>query len=84
MKKIPNQTIETNMRGISYGQSRRGFIQILVVIVLALVILHLLDIDIQTVLARPGVHDFAVYIKQMLVLVWQDLKEIFYFVKNAK
>lgn len=61
----------------------QGFIQILVIIVIALVLLRWLGINLTAILAEPAVHDFAVFVKQNLILVWHDLKEIFFFVKSA-
>ncbi len=62
---------------------KRGIIQILVVIIIALVLLRVLGISITALLAKPGVHDFAVYVKEMLILVWNDIKQIFFFFKTA-
>lgn len=66
------------------GQNdQRGIIQVLVIIIIALVLLRWLGINITTLLAKPGVHEFAVFVKENIKLVWQDLKEIFFFVKSV-
>lgn len=61
---------------------QKGFIEFIVVIIVALVILHLLGIDIQTLLAKQWVKDFAIYVRDLLKLVWVDLLQIFAFVKG--
>lgn len=60
----------------------RGFIEIIVVIIVALVALHLLGLDLTELLSRQWVQDFAIYVRDLLKLVWADIKEIFVFFKN--
>ncbi len=62
---------------------QRGFIQIIVIVIIALVIIRLLGFRIGELLARPGVREFAVYVKTMLIAVWHDLKEIFGFFRSV-
>jgi len=59
-----------------------GFLELIVVIIIALVLLHVLGINIQTVLAQPWVKEFAQYIIYLLKIVWSDLVQIFAFVKD--
>lgn len=77
--------ILTNTRAsmhTSSSRSNRGFIELIVVVIVALVILQLLDIDIRTLLAQEWVRNFAIYVRDMIKLVWADLKEIFAFIKS--
>lgn len=60
----------------------KGFIEIIVVIIVALVLLNLIGIDLKSVLAKESVRQFFVYIKDMLIIVWNDLKLIVDFIKN--
>ena len=62
--------------------SKRGFIEIIVVIIVALVLLNLIGVDLKAVLAKDSVKQFAQYVKDMLILVWDDLKLIANFIKN--
>lgn len=61
---------------------KRGFIEIIVVIIVALVLLNLIGIDLQAVLAKESVKQFFGYVKDMIILVWNDLKLIVEFIKN--
>ena len=61
---------------------KKGFIEIIVVIIIALVLLNLIGVDLKTVLAKDSVKQFFGYIKQMFILVWDDLKMIADFIKN--
>lgn len=67
----------------SSGKRKRGFIQIIVLVIVALILLRVLGFSITDILAKPAVHEFAVTVKTMLKAVWQDLKEIFGFFKAA-
>lgn len=64
-------------------QKEKGFIQILVIIIIGLVILRLLQVNIIDILSKPAVKDFAVYVKDMLKLVWADIISIFNFAKGV-
>jgi hypothetical protein len=74
------------MKNISNDNSReinkRGFIEIIVVIIVALVLLNLIGIDLKSVLAKESVKQFFEYVKDMCILVWDDLKMIANFIKN--
>ncbi len=59
-----------------------GFLEIIVVIIIALVLLNVLGIDIKEVLAKPWVKDFASFIISMFKLVWADILQIVAFVKD--
>lgn len=65
-----------------HRNQRGGFIEILVVLIIALVILHVLGIKVSDILAKPWVREFGAYIISMLKLVWQDILEIFAFIKD--
>lgn len=63
--------------------SKRGFLELIVIILVALILLKFLDIDINAFLAKEWVQDFISYTKEMLILVWQDLVDIFNAIKNS-
>lgn len=64
--------------------TQKGFLELIVIVLIALILLRFLGIDIQTILAKQWVKDFFGYVKDMLVLVWQDLLEIVGAIKNSK
>lgn len=63
--------------------NQKGFLELIVIILIALILLRFLGIDIQAVFAKEWVRDFFVYIKDMLVLVWQDIVAIFNAIKGS-
>jgi len=79
MKNIQINPIKNDLNGIG----KKGFIEIIVVIIVALVLLNLLGIDLKAILAKESVKQFFVYVKDMMILVWDDLKLIFGFIKNV-
>lgn len=54
-----------------------GFLELIVIILVALILLRFLDIDISAFLAKEWVKEFIVYTKEMLALVWQDILTIY-------
>jgi hypothetical protein len=62
--------------------NNKGFIEIIVVIIVALVLLNLIGIDLKAVLAKESVKQFFGYAKDMTILVWNDLKLIVEFIRN--
>ena len=67
----------TNMKNKS-----KGFLELIIVIIIALVLLHVLGIDIKSILSKPWVKDFFVYVIAILKLVWQDILDIVGFIKG--
>ncbi len=63
---------------------QKGFLELIVIVLVALILLKFLDIDINAILAKQWVKDFIAYTKDMLILVWQDLVDIFNAIKNSK
>lgn len=59
-----------------------GFLQIIIVIIVALIALHLLGINLKDLLSKQWVQDFTIYIRDLLKLVWADIKEIIVWAKN--
>ncbi len=80
MSNFPVQ--KNKVREINSSNKNRGFLELIVVIIIALVLLNVLGIDIHEVLARPWVREFGTYVIKMLKLVWEDLLAIFAFVKD--
>lgn len=62
--------------------NNKGFIEIIVVIIVALVLLNLIGVDMKAVLAKESVKQFAGYVKDMFIMVWEDLKMIAAFIRN--
>ncbi len=60
----------------------KGFLELIIVIIIALVLLHVLGIDMKTLLAKPWVKDFFTYMIAILKLVWQDILDIIAFIKG--
>lgn len=79
MKNISNQSNNRSSKKNEINQ--KGFIEIIVVIVVALVLLNLIGVDLKSVLAKDSVKQFAGYVKDMFILVWNDLKMIVDFIK---
>ena len=79
MKNISNQQSEVSS---SRKINQKGFIEVIVVIIVALVLLNVIGVDLKAVLAKDSVRQFAQYVKDMIVLVWDDLKLIADFIKN--
>jgi hypothetical protein len=59
-----------------------GFLQIIVAIIIALVILNVLGINLSEVLAKPWVREFGAYIVSLMKIVWQDILLIIAFFKD--
>ena len=72
------------MRNRLQQNKQKGFLELIVIILVALILLKFLDIDINAILAKQWVQEFISYVKEMLVLVWQDLVAIFNAIKNSK
>ena len=72
------------MRNRLQQNKQKGFLEIIVIILVALILLNFLGIDIDSILAKEWVQEFISYVKDMLILVWQNLVKIFEAVKNSK
>lgn len=70
-----------NQRG-QYSGQQGGFLQIIVAIIIALVILNVLGIDLREVLSKPWVREFGAYIVSLMRIVWQDILLIIAFFKD--
>lgn len=56
---------------------QKGFLELIVIVLVALILLRFLNIDVQAVLAKEWVQDFIRYVKDVMILVWQDAVSIF-------
>ncbi len=54
-----------------------GFLELIVIVLVALILLRFLNIDINGILAKGWVKEFIGYTKDMLILVWQDMVAIY-------
>ena len=59
-----------------------GFLELVVIVLIALILLRFLNIDINGILAKSWVKEFIGYTKEMLVLVWQDIVAIYHSIAN--
>lgn len=82
MKNSQGLTSENNSKIYKLQNKNAGFLELIVVIIIALVLLNVLGIDINEILARPWVREFGTYIMSMLRLVWEDILAIFVFIKD--
>lgn len=57
----------------------QGFVQILILIIVALILLRTLNVPITNILHTPWFTEIATYINEMSRLVWSDIKTIFSF-----
>jgi len=65
------------------SSAKGGFLEIIVVIIIALVLLNVLGININTILSQPWLKDFALFIWDLLKIVWYDVIQIVAFVKDV-
>lgn len=63
--------------------TQKGFLELIVIVLIALILLRFLGIDIEAILAKQWVKDFFGYVKDMLILVWQDVLQIITSVKSS-
>ncbi len=70
------------MQRIKQNNKQGGFLQIIVVIIIALVILNVLGVDMREVLAKPWVKEFGLYIVKLAKIVWEDILLIVAFFKD--
>lgn len=65
------------------NNTQSGFLELIVIILVALILLRFLNIDISGLLAKEWVKEFLVYTKEMLALVWQDILSIYRSIKAS-
>ncbi|MBC7981555.1 hypothetical protein H7X65_00595 [Candidatus Parcubacteria bacterium] len=65
------------------NKSQGGFLELIVIVLVALILLRFLNIDINGILAKGWVKEFLGYTKEMLVLVWQDIVAIYRSIRGA-
>lgn len=78
----PVKSRERHSVKISRKLAQHGFLELIVVVIIALVLLNVLGIDIKDILAKPWVKEFAVFIWDLLKLVWADILQIVAFIKD--
>ena len=64
------------MKTFKRNSKEKGFLEIIVVILIALILLRFLGVNIESVLAKQVVKDFFIYSKDMILLVWEDFLKI--------
>lgn len=65
------------------NNTQSGFLELIVIILVALILLRFLNIDISGLLAKEWVKEFLAYTKEMLALVWQDILSIYRSIKTS-
>jgi hypothetical protein len=60
-----------------------GFLELIVIVLVALILLRFLDIDINAILTKVWVQEFITYTKEMLILVWRDIVSIYNAIKGS-
>ena len=60
-----------------------GFLELIVIILVALILLRFLNIDITAFFAKAWVKEFLSYVKDMLIMVWADIKAIYHTIVNS-
>lgn len=80
---LTNHREPSELQNKFYKNSQSGgFIEFFLAIIIAIVMLRLLGIKIEDVLAAPEVRTFAIWLKDLLVLIWHDLLEIIKFIRE--
>ncbi len=59
-----------------------GFLELIVIIFIALILLRFLNLDIGVILSKTWAQEFITYTKEMLILVWRDIVTIFNAIKG--
>ncbi len=59
-----------------------GFLELIVIIFIALILLRFLNLDIGVILSKTWAQEFITYTKEMLILVWRDIVTIFNSIKG--
>ena len=63
---------------------QKGFFELIIIVLIALILLRFLGTSVEGILAKQWVKEFLGYVKDMLILVWQDLVSVVNAVKNSK
>ena len=61
----------------TYKSQQKGFLELIVIVLIALILLRFLNIDIKAVLAKEWVKDFFGYVRDTMIIVWQDVVSIY-------
>lgn len=64
-------------------RNQQGFIQAIIIIIIALIILRLLGLNILDILNNPSVREFIIWFKELVKGAWIDFLTIFDFVKEV-
>jgi hypothetical protein len=59
-----------------------GFIQLILIIVIALLVLHYLNISLASLLGQASVREFFVYVWNTFKILWQDFLLLLNFIKG--
>ncbi len=60
----------------------KGFIQLIILIIIALLILHFLGISLANLLNQQSVHNFFVYLWSLTKIIWADFLLLLNFIKG--
>ncbi len=62
--------------------NKQGIIQIIVVLIIALLIIHFLNISLSGLLAKQSVRDFFIYVWGLTKIIWQDFLLLLNFIRG--
>jgi len=68
---------------IKTNRQQGGFLELIIIVLIALILLRFLNIDINAILTKVWIQEFIGYTKEMILLVWQDIVAIFHAVKGS-
>ena len=68
--------MKNNFKNNLRKNTQKGFLELIVIILVAIILLRFLNIDIDSILAKELFREFMAYTKDMLIMVWQDMISI--------
>jgi hypothetical protein len=66
------------MKKNNHKKQQGGFLELVVIVLVALILLKFLNIDINAFFTKIWVQEFITYTKEMLLSIWRDLVGIYY------
>ena len=70
------------MKYFPKNKKDEGFIQLIILLIIALLVLHFLNISLKSLLSMQSVRDFFVYLWGLSKLIWQDFLLLLDFIKG--
>ncbi len=82
MKKIDTKKQYLKARSQKLKADSGGFIQLIIIVIVAFLLLHFLNISLSSILGKQSVHDFAVYAWGLSKEIWADFLLLLNFIKG--